>query len=184
MTTIIGIQSATKAIFGSDSLIAGEGRNYFHPDTVKIVEKNGYLVACAGDLRALQIVLHAWNPPSFNRTAVNLRFIVTKVIPSLKAIFLEHGLDFTKTGDDRVTIEILLALRGEVFEIDREFSVTRDSKGFYGIGSGGDYALSALHAGATAQRALEIAEDLNNGTRRPFLFIEQLKQPTTKGNKK
>jgi len=175
MTTIIAVQTKTKALLGADSLIAGAGRNYYHNDTVKVIEKNGYLIGCAGDLRALQVVIHTWKPPAQPRGNSDLlNFVISKVVPSLQAVFNEQKLDFTKSGDDRVMVEILIALRGEIFEIDREFSVTRDSKGFYGIGSGGDYGLAALHAGAEPQKALEIAELLNNGTRRPFIFIEQI----------
>jgi len=176
MTTIIAVQNSSRALFGADSLIAGAGRNYYHNDTVKVIEKAGYLIGCAGDLRALQVVIHTWTPPAHPRSTGNLlNFVISKVVPSLKDTFTKQGLDLSKTGDEKVTIEILIALRGEIFEIDREFSVTRDSKGFYGIGSGGDYGLAALHAGAEPHRALEIAELLNNGTRRPFIFIEQTK---------
>jgi ATP-dependent protease HslVU (ClpYQ) peptidase subunit len=45
--------------------------------------------------------------------------------------------------------------------------------GLYAIGSGGDFALGALHAGATVLDAMRIAAVNNNGTSAPFHILEQ-----------
>jgi len=45
--------------------------------------------------------------------------------------------------------------------------------GFYAIGSGGDYALGALHAGVSVLDAMRIAAINNNGTSAPFHILEQ-----------
>ena len=64
MTTCIAIQSHDKAIIGADSLISGNGRNYIDDDTVKVTERKGYIIACAGDVRALQVIIYTWQPPA------------------------------------------------------------------------------------------------------------------------
>jgi ATP-dependent protease HslVU (ClpYQ) peptidase subunit len=48
-----------------------------------------------------------------------------------------------------------------------------NNTGLYAIGSGGDYALGALHAGVSALEAIEIAAINNNGTSAPFHVLEQ-----------
>jgi ATP-dependent protease HslVU (ClpYQ) peptidase subunit len=48
-----------------------------------------------------------------------------------------------------------------------------NSTGFYGIGSGGDYAVGALHAGASTLDAMRIAALNNNETAPPFHILEQ-----------
>ena len=45
--------------------------------------------------------------------------------------------------------------------------------GLYAIGSGGDYALGALHAGASMLDAMRIAALNNNETSSPFHILEQ-----------
>ena len=43
---------------------------------------------------------------------------------------------------------------------------------FWAIGSGGDWAVGAMRAGATLEQALQIAADLDDGTKPPFSFLE------------
>jgi hypothetical protein len=64
MTTIIGVQLEHGCVIVSDSRIAASGKVYTHPDMVKAVQRGHYLIAGAGDYRALQIVLHGWTPPA------------------------------------------------------------------------------------------------------------------------
>jgi ATP-dependent protease HslVU (ClpYQ) peptidase subunit len=63
MTTIIGVQYEDKCVIVSDSRIAAGGKVYTHPDMVKAVERGSYIISGAGDYRALQVVLHGWQPP-------------------------------------------------------------------------------------------------------------------------
>ena len=48
-----------------------------------------------------------------------------------------------------------------------------NNTGFYGIGSGGDFAVGALHAGAGTLDAMRIAALNNNETAPPFHILEQ-----------
>lgn len=176
MTTIIGVQKKDRAVIGADSLMSGGERNY--EGTLKIIERNGYVYAGAGDPRPLQLALYTWRPPQISaRTKDLMKFMVNSVAPSLGQLWEKGKIDF-KTGeeDDRPTIDLIIALRGEIFEIDQTLTVTRDTNGLYAAGSGGDYALAALHAGATPRKAMEIAEKMNNKTGRPFKFITQFKE--------
>jgi ATP-dependent protease HslVU (ClpYQ) peptidase subunit len=60
-----------------------------------------------------------------------------------------------------------------LFEIDSDFAVAMNDSGLYAIGSGGDYALGALHAGAPVLEAMRIAALNNNGTSAPFHILKQ-----------
>jgi ATP-dependent protease HslVU (ClpYQ) peptidase subunit len=55
-----------------------------------------------------------------------------------------------------------------------------DSKGFYGVGSGSNYAIGALSAGASIETALQIAMDNDAYTSSPFLFVTQKKKVASK----
>ena len=74
---------------------------------------------------------------------------------------------------DGERFHLLIAVCGEIFDVDFELSVTRDESGIYAIGSGNELALGALHAGAEPLEALEIAAKLSAYTSGPFHSITQ-----------
>ena len=177
MTTIVGVQNADGCVIASDSRVAEGGKVYTHPKMVKAIERGSYIIGGAGDYRALQVVLHGWQPPLVNAKAKqNLyEFVINKVAPSLKKTLSEAGIEFNKPsdGDDKFELQLLIGINGSLFEIDSDFAVAMNDTGLYAIGSGGDYALGALHAGATIMNAMEIAALNNNGTSAPFYVLEQ-----------
>lgn len=179
MTTIIGVQYEDSCLIASDSRIAADGRIYTHPDMVKAVERGNYIIGGAGSYRALQAVLHGWIPPMVTAKAkTNLyEFAINKVIPSLKARLTEAGIDFNKvveSPDDKFNLGLIIGINGTLFEIDSEFAVAMNDNNFYGIGSGGEFALGALHAGASVIDAMRIAAINDNGTAAPFHILEQI----------
>jgi len=177
MTTIVGVQTADGCVIASDSRVAEGGKVYTHPEMVKAVERGNYIIGGAGDYRALQVVLHGWQPPLVTvKAKQNLyEFVINKVAPSLKTTLTEAGIEFTKSSDsdDKFELSLLVGINGTMFEIDSDFAVAMNDTGLYAIGSGGDYALGALHAGATVLDAMRIAAVNNNGTSAPFHILEQ-----------
>jgi ATP-dependent protease HslVU (ClpYQ) peptidase subunit len=177
MTTIVGVQYEDSCVIASDSRVAEGGKVYTHPEMVKAVERGSYIIGGAGDYRALQVVLHGWSPPLVTAKAkTNLyEFVINKVAPSLKATLQEAGIEFAKSSDneDKFELQLILGINGTLFEIDSDFAVAMNDNNFYGIGSGGDFALGALHAGATVLDAMRIAAINNNGTSAPFHILEQ-----------
>lgn len=177
MTTIVGVQNADGCVIASDSRVADNGKVYSHPEMVKAVERGSYIIGGAGDYRALQVVLHGWSPPLVTAKAkTNLyEFVINKVAPSLKTTLLEAGVEFNKSPDSdyKFELQLIVGINGTLFEIDSDFAVGMNDTGLYAIGSGGDYALGALHAGATVLDAMRIAAVNNNGTSAPFHILEQ-----------
>jgi ATP-dependent protease HslVU (ClpYQ) peptidase subunit len=178
MTTIVGVQYEDSCVIASDSRVAEGGKVYTHPEMVKAVERGSYIIGGAGDYRALQVVLHGWSPPLVTAKAkTNLyEFVINKVAPSLKTTLQEAGIDFGKStdSDDKFELQLIIGINGILFEIDSDFAVAMNDNNFYGIGSGGDFALGALHAGATILDAMRIAAINNNGTSAPFHILEQV----------
>ena len=174
MTTIVGVQNADGCVIASDSRVAEGGKVYTHPKMVKAIENGNYIIGGAGDYRALQVVLHGWQPPLLNAKAKqNLyEFIINKIAPSLKSTLTEAGIEFNKGSEDsdsKFELQLLIGINGTLFEIDSDFAVAMNDTGLYAIGSGGDYALGALHAGADAYEAMEIASKLTAFTAGPYL---------------
>ena len=178
MTTIIGVQAVNGCVIASDSRVAEGGKVYTHPEMVKAAERGSYIVGGAGDYRALQVVLHGWQPPVVSAKAKqNLyEFVINKVAPSLKSTLVEAGIEFNKGSEDsdnKFELQLIIGINGTLFEIDSDFAVAMNDTGFYAVGSGGDYALGALHAGVTVLDAMRIAALNNNETAPPFHILEQ-----------
>jgi ATP-dependent protease HslVU (ClpYQ) peptidase subunit len=165
MTTIAGAQHKTGCVIASDSQTTWGERPFNSFGVDKIVERNGYLIAVAGDGRAADILNHAWKPPRCNITGDLYGFLVSKVIPSMRKALADNGWKDSSDSKDDSGIDALIAIRGQLFSIASDFTVLRDENGFYGAGSGGNYAVGALEAGADIETAVEIAMkyDINSG---------------------
>jgi ATP-dependent protease HslVU (ClpYQ) peptidase subunit len=182
MTTIVAIQHKDKVVFGADTQVtAPNGRISNHPKMVKISERGDFIIAGSGEVGACDIAQHIWIPPK--PTATDLKdiyhFMISKVAPSLKVCFKEQEYKWNEE-DDETKFAFLIAVGGEVFEIADDLSVCMDSKGFYGVGSGSNYAIGALSAGASIETALQIAMDNDAYTSSPFLFVTQKKKVASK----
>jgi len=177
MTTVIAIQHIDGVEMIADSQINSTGKPYFHDDMVKIVERNKFLIGVAGRVVALQAIQNSWNPPALtaNYKGSIYNFVITKIVPSLKMFIDESKMFSDKEKEDGELFSILLAIKGEVFEIDEDYSVARRSDGVYAIGSGADFALGALMAGSSMRHAMEIAASLDVNTHEPFITLHQEK---------
>lgn len=177
MTTIIATQTDHGVVMIADSQINSTGKPYFHEDMVKIIERNRYLIGVAGRVVALQSIQNSWNPPSLpaNYKGSLYNFVITKIVPSLKMFIDESKMFSDKEKEDGELFSILLAIKGEVFEIDDDYSVARREDGIYAIGSGADFALGAMMAGAESMDAMQIAASLDVNTHAPFITLHQNK---------
>lgn len=178
MTTIIGVEYANRCVVLGDSRVVGDSKIYSHPDMVKVVTNGNFIIGAAGDVRALQVILHTWKPPvAVAKDKDNLfQFMISKVVPSLKQLLTDYNLLDTKSTDKDFELYVLIAYNGNIFEIDSEFAVSRSESGYYGIGTGGDYALGALYAGATPEQAAAIAALNDSKTAEPFIVETQYKK--------
>lgn len=162
MTTIIGVQYDGFCELVADSLVSNDaGRTWIHPDMTKINRRGQYLIAGAGEVAACDVAQHIWDPPAPNEKDKRdlYHFMITKVVPSLRDCLKANGYNFDKEEDGSANnrFQFLIAVNGELFDIGDDLSVMRDADGYYGVGSGSDIALGALHAGADAKEAVEIA---------------------------
>ena len=76
---------------------------------------------------------------------------------------------------DGLRFQFLIAVGGELFDVDQDLAVMKSEEGFYAIGSGGSYALGALYAGSNVIAAMEVAARISVYTAPPYQVEEQLK---------
>lgn len=202
MTTILGIQGETFALICVDSRISSfdSSGSAYQVNTLKEgsgkVAVNGkYLLGAAGDVRAINILHHVFQPPI---PAVNLKgkkldqFFTAKFIPSLRQCFENEGYAIPDKEDKEHMAEqasqILVVIHGSIYVVDGDYSWTSDSSGLYALGTGSSYALGALQAlhsstittpqqaKKIALKAMAIAAKYDPYTGAPFhTFVQELK---------
>ena len=184
MTTIAAIQGSGFAVIGYDSRISGEGgRLYVLPkNSPKVIKNGSYLLGAAGDLRAINLFSTIVLPePTEKMNAIELdRFVTNQIVPTIKNWFEENS--YGKDGEQQS--ELIVCVRGVVYELSENYDCARDANGIYGVGSGSAYAVGALHAMVEknitveeakdcVKEALRIAMKLDSGTGLPVYVVVQ-----------
>jgi ATP-dependent protease HslVU (ClpYQ) peptidase subunit len=173
MTTIIGIQENDQALLLADGLTTNDGRPFAGLAMQKIVSRGEYLLAAAGPGGTCDWITHVWKPPHYRHSGSVYDFLVTTAVPALIKGLRANDLAPSEK-DDNSTWQLMLALDGQVFQVESDGTVLQDGTGLYGIGTGAPYALGALLAGATEQEALQIASTFDIYTKPPFQIVRQV----------
>jgi ATP-dependent protease HslVU (ClpYQ) peptidase subunit len=169
MTAIVGIQGKGWAVVAADSMTTYDDKPYYAKGMDKAVRKGDYVFAFAGDAVAGNIAEFLWTPPKLIKTMPLDAFMQVKVLPSLREAMKEHGYEPDATKDPNAGFDALMCLNGVIYEIDEEYMWSRDDRGLYAVGSGGQLALGALATGFSknsmkaaefaARRAIKISAD-------------------------
>jgi len=169
MTAIVGIQGKGWAVIAADSMTTYDDKPYYAKGMDKAVRKGDYVFAFAGDAVAGNIAEFLWTPPKIIKTMPLDAFMQVKVLPSLRDSMKEHGYEPDAIKDPNAGFDALMCLNGVIYEIDEEYMWSRDDRGLYAVGSGGQLALGALATGFSknsmkaaefaARRAIKISAD-------------------------
>jgi 20S proteasome alpha/beta subunit len=201
MTTIIGIQGPDYALVCSDSRISTMDEGGFASqittlgsNTAKIAENGKYLLGAAGDMRAINILHHAFVPPVVPAGTTGKKldnFITTRYVPALRECFEKQG--YASPDNDSAThiaehgSTVLTVVGGTIYVVDGDYSWTSDINGLYALGTGSSYALGALQvlcssknmtvaqAKKNALKAIAVAAKYDPYTGSPFHCYTQVK---------
>jgi ATP-dependent protease HslVU (ClpYQ) peptidase subunit len=174
VTAIVGIQGKGWAVIAADSMTTYTDRPYVAKGYDKIVKVGEYLIAVAGDALAGDILNNLWQPPKVVKTQDPDRFMMIRVLPSIKQTLTDAGYDPNPKGkaDDDSGWDALVCFNGNIYQVSDDYGYMRDDRGLYGIGSGGSLSLGALvalendtkthaKAASAAKRAINIAIQYN-----------------------
>lgn len=176
MTTIVGVEYDDHSLIMADSRVTDDhGKIFSHPSMTKINQRGAFIIAGAGEILPCDVIQHIWTPPKLMAADRKdlYHFMVSKVIPSMRRCLKDNGYNFDEAGEDRFSF--LVAVGGELFELDDDLGITKADTGFYGIGSGSSYAIGALMAGAEPRLAMQIAAKATAFTAEPFIEVTQSK---------
>lgn len=202
MTTIVAIQGDGFALICSDSRISDvDGDGYasqvstLREGTSKVASNGKYLLGAAGDLRAINLLHHAFVPPPVPTGIKGKKldqFFTVKFIPALRECFEQHGYATPDKDEKRHMAEhesiVIAAISGNIYIVDGDYSWLSDTSGVYALGSGSSYALGALTAllpkapltvqvaKKIALKAMSIAARFDAHTGAPFhTFVQEQK---------
>ena len=171
MTTIIGIQGDGFCVAVADSRISDVEESGLISQIVGLKESNSklgvngnYVLAAAGDLRAINILHHAFSPPTVAPNIKGKRldqFVTTKFIPALRECFEVQGYASPLNEQSQHIAEhsstILMAVNGQIYIIDGDYSWISDPYGLFAIGTGAQYALGAIYTMLPKKGKLNVA---------------------------
>lgn len=202
MTTIAAIQGEGFSVICADSRIADVDSDGYivqlstlKEGATKVALNGKYLLGAAGDLRAINLLHHAFHPPTIpaGMKGKNLgSFFTNRFIPALRKCFESSGYVVENQNGSSVAEHgsvILVSVMGNIYIVDRDYSWMSDSSGIYALGTGASYALGAMHslypkdaklsikeAEDLCIHALEVASKLDPYTGSPFhTFIQKQK---------
>ena len=155
----------------------------------------------AGDVRAINILTHSFNPPipppSLKGRKLD-HFVTTKFIPAMRLCFDAEGYSSPVTDNSEHQSEhgsvVMAAINGTIYVIDGDYSWLSDSFGVYAIGSGAQFALGSLAttiptggkigrrtAKQSALKAMGVAGRYDPGTAAPYhVLIQEATQRVVK----
>lgn len=200
MTTIVAIQGDGFAMICCDSRISDVDNSGYisqvstlREGTSKVALNGKYLLGAAGDLRAINILHHAFTPPPPPAGIKGKKldqFFTVKFIPALRECFESQGYA-TPDKDEKMHMAehdslVIVAVCGNIYVVDGDYSWLSDTSGVYALGSGSSYALGALTAlmpktaltvqaaKKTALKAMSIASRFDPHTGSPFhTFVQE-----------
>lgn len=207
MTTIVAVQGDGFAVVCVDSRISSiDGGLCTQIGTLREgsskVSTNGkYLLGAAGDVRAINILHHVFQPPT---PPPNLKgkkldqFFTAKFIPALRECFDAQGYSIPDLNENKQHIAeqgslILVSVNGTIYIVDGDYAWASEASGLYVIGSGGEYALGAMHvlshnkkltvqqAKNHALKALAVSAKFDPHTGPPYhTYIQEYEQSKTR----
>jgi hypothetical protein len=139
MTTIIGVEYDKKSVIVADSRITDDGgKVYSHPVMKKITARGALLIAGAGEVAPCDIAQNIWTPPAFTAKDKKdaYRYMIVKAMPSLRKCLTTNGYNFDEPHDkdkDGLRFQFLIAVGGELFDVDQDLAVMKSEAGFYAI---------------------------------------------------
>lgn len=176
MTTIIAVRKDNGSVdVAWDSLVSPIGTSY--PKVASV--NNQFYFGSAGHLRYLNILQTADVPVVHEKEFDSddfepLTYIIESVVPAWLDALERNSKSIPDAKDDWPWGVGMIVIKGRIFSIGADFAVS-ESETSYGIGSGADYARGAVAAGKTAEKAIQIAAELDLGTGGDLHILKGLK---------
>jgi hypothetical protein len=179
MTCIVAIAQGGTVYMGSDHAASDDKSGWIlSRKDPKVFKVGQYGIAFTDSFRMGQILQYSWVPPKYTSTKTNSgldKFMRTKFIDSVKQAFKDSGFGTIGGSEEDTGGIFIVGVEGRIFTIDEDFHVGENIVNYMAEGSGGMFALGALHATKNQKNpkmrlkaALEAASDFSMSVAPPF----------------
>lgn len=183
MTCIVAIAQNGTVYMGSDHAASDDKSGWILSRREPKVFKVGqYGIAFTDSFRMGQILQYNWVPPKYTPTKTNSgldKFMRTKFIDSVKQAFKDNGYGTIGGSEEDTGGIFIVGVEGRIFTIDEDFHVGENIVNYMAEGSGGMFALGALHATKHQKNpkmrlkaALEASAEFSMSVAPPFTYIQ------------
>jgi ATP-dependent protease HslVU (ClpYQ) peptidase subunit len=137
MTCIVGIEHSGRVYLAGDLQGTGWNNKVVHTQP-KVFKKNGLVVGYTTSYRFGQLLEHGLPDPVIPKEEDEVyRWLISVFVRDIKKTLKDA--DYEKGGT------CLIGVRGQLWQMQDDFSVLRSVKGYDACGSGYEYALGSLH---------------------------------------
>ncbi len=157
MTCVVGVVHAARVHLGADSLISRGWTEARHSEP-KVAQMGDFVMGFTGQLRAWQIVRHVFSPPPIAGDLMT--YMVRDFGNALRSALKDAGLLLTVNGIE-TGITLMVGVRGRLFRLGDDFSVSENPAGYDAIGCGEEFALGALHVASARSPTARLTQALN-----------------------
>lgn len=183
MTCIVAIAQNGTVYMGSDHAASDDKSGWIlSRKEPKVFKVGQYGIAFTDSFRMGQILQYNWVPPKYTPTKTNSgldKFMRTKFIDSVKQVFKDNGYGTIGGSEEDTGGIFIVGVEGRIFTIDEDFHVGENIVNYMAEGSGGMFALGALHATKHQKNpkmrlkaALEASAEFSMSVAPPFTYIQ------------
>ena len=183
MTCIVAIAQGGTVYMGSDHAASDDKSGWIlSRKDPKVFKVGQYGIAFTDSFRMGQILQYSWTPPKYTPTKTNSgldKFMRTKFIDSVKQTFKDSGFGTIGGSEEDTGGIFIVGVEGRIFTIDEDFHVGENVVNYMAEGSGGMFALGALHATKNQKNprmrlkaALEASAEFSMSVAPPFTYIQ------------
>lgn len=174
MTCIVGLVDKEKVFIGGDSA-SSSASNVFVRKDPKVFKNGEFIIGCTSSFRMIQLLRYTLKPPEVGSKEI-YEYMCTDFINAVRQCFRCGGYS-RKIDEVEEGGFFLVGYKDRLFRIEEDFQVGETLNGMDAVGCGGDFALGSLYStvGTPEEKvlkALEAAEFLSTGVRRPFIILE------------
>jgi len=176
MTCIVALKDNGRIYMGADSAITF-GNVILDLNIPKIHKVGKFILGYAGHVKVGQIIKSNFIETEEQGKESDLEYIIKKV-GEIKTILNDNGIGHIENNQEWQSNDILIAYKKEMYRVGSWYSVSTFRHDYISIGSGEEYALGALYAGASLSprtritQALEAAAKFSKGVCGPFMYLE------------
>lgn len=175
MTCVVAVTDGKKVCMAGDSGAVDESSITISA-VPKVFTKGEFIIGYCHSFRLGQIIQHIFTPPALpaNKTITDdalISYMVKKFVPDLKRCLDENN--FPYHDDEKNDWELLVGVRGRIFNVQDDWQVGIDILPYAAIGSGSPYALGALFINQDITAALDAASRFSPFVCPPYTILEK-----------